>query len=451
MECETMNTKTQNQSPTEKHETRFAEWKSPQGLEFASLEVKVAYQERIQMVKDVVELKKPARVPVCPSVGFFPFAYASVTAEEAMYDYERLGYALKKYHTDFQPDSLAASPIYGPGKVFEILDYKLYRWPGHGVSTTSPYQCIEAEYMKADEYDHFLNDPSDYFKRVYLPRIFGTLEPWGMLGPYTDILELPFTGGSIIPYGIPPVAESFNKLLQAGQAAMEWIQACMAIDGETMATLGIPGLIGGFSKAPFDILGDTLRGTRAIMLDMYRQPDKLLEAMERLVPLAIDLGVRSVTMNHHAIVFIPLHKGADGFMSNKDFEKFYWPTLKAVILGLVEQGIVPYMFVEGGYNQRLDIIADKDIPAGTTMWIFDQSDMNEVKKRFLGWACYGGNVPASMLKAGSPEDVENYVKNLIEEVAQDGGFLLSTGAVIDDAKPENMHAMIEAGKKYGQF
>ena len=446
-----MNTQTEKLAQSEKFEIRFAEWSSPEGLEFANSEAKRAYQDRVQMVKDVVQLKKPERIPVCPSVGFFPFSYAGVTAEEAMYDYERLGYALKKYHADFQPDSLAASPIYGPGKVFELLDYKLYQWPGHGVSPTSSYQCLEAEYMHADEYDHFLNDPSDFFKRVYLPRIFGALEPWGMLGPFTDILELPFTGGSFIPYGIPPVAESFQKVLQAGQAAMEWIQACLAIDGETIATQGIPGLIGGFSKAPFDTIGDTLRGTRAIMLDMYRQPDKLLTALDRLVPLAIDMGVRTANMNHHSIVFIPLHKGADGFMSNKDFEKFYWPTLKAVILGLVEQGIVPYMFVEGGYNQRLDIITDKDIPEGSALWVFDQTDMKEVKKRFTGWASFGGNVPGSMLKAGSPEDVEAYVKTLIGEVGQDGGFLLSTGAVIDDAKPENMHAMIAAGKKYGQY
>ncbi len=48
------------------------------------------------------------------------------------------------------------------------------------------------------------------------------------------------------------------------------------------------------------------------------------------------------------------------------------------------------------------IIADPDIPKGSTIWIFDQTDMLEVKKRFQGWACYGGNVPVSLLKAGTP-------------------------------------------------
>jgi uroporphyrinogen-III decarboxylase len=161
--------------------------------------------------------------------------------------------------------------------------------------------------------------------------------------------------------------------------------------------------------------------------------------------------VRSASTNHNPVAFIPLHKGADGFMSNKDFETFYWPTLKAVVLGLIAEGVVPYLFVEGGYNQRLDIIADPDIPAGTTIWIFDQSDMREVKKRFTGWACFGGNVPVSLLKAATPQEVSDYVKRLIDEVGQDGGYILSTGAVLDDAEAENLHAMIDTGKEYGKY
>ncbi len=438
-------------SPSEKLEARFAAWIEAEGVPFATPEARQAYLDRVQMVKDAVQLRKPVRIPVCPNTGFYPFAYAGVTAEEAMYDYDKLGYALKKYHADFEPDSLASAPIYGPGKVFELLDYKLYRWPGHGVPSTSPYQCVEAEYMRGDEYDMFIRDPSNFFMRAYLPRVFGALDPWQMLAPFTDILELPFLGGFMVPVGIPPVQESFQKLVAAGQQAMEWIQAALAIDGATISTLGIPPLIGGFTKAPFDTLGDTLRGTRAIMLDMYRQPAKLLAALDRLVPIAIEMGIRSSTNNKNPVCFIPLHKGADGFMSNKDFKTFYWPTLKAVILGLIEQGVVPYMFVEGGYNQRLDIITDSDIPAGSTIWIFDQSDMNEVKKRFTGWACFGGNVPASLLKAGTPQQVSDHVKALIDAVGRDGGYILSTGAVLDDAEAGNLHAMIDTCKDYGRY
>lgn len=446
-----MTSKTEQKlSPAEKREARFAEWRSP-GVSFASPEAERGYRERTQLIKDVVDLKKPARVPVCPIIGFYPFAYAGVTAREAMYDTEKLGLALKKFHTDFLPDTLSSAPIYGSGQVFEALDYRLYRWPGHGVADRAPYQCVEAEYMRADEYDQFINDPSGFFGRFYLPRVFGALEAWQMQAPLTDILELPFFGPYIVPIGLPPVQAAYQKLLEAGRLAMEWIQAAAAIDGATMTTLGLPALIGGFTKAPFDTLGDTLRGTRGIMMDKFRQPNKLLAAMERLVPLAIDMGVRTATQGRNPMVFIPLHKGADGFLSNDDFKKFYWPTLKAVILGLIQEGLVPYLFVEGGYNQRLDIITDPDIPRGATIWVFDQTDMKEVKKRFTGWACFGGNLPVSMLKAATPDQVRTAVRRLIDDLAPDGGYLLANGAVLDDAEAENLHAMIQTGKEYGVY
>ena len=41
-----------------------------------------------------------------------------------------------------------------------------------------------------------------------------------------------------------------------------------------------------------------------------------------------------------AFAMFPLHKGADGFMSQDQFEKFYWPTLKAFMEGLNEAGLV---------------------------------------------------------------------------------------------------------------
>ncbi len=161
-----MDAQWQKLTPVEKFEERIKMWLAPQGVEFASPEMEQAYQRRVKVIKDVIQLKKPERVPVCPIIGFYPFAYAGVTAQDAMYDYEKLGYALKKFHADFVPDPHANAPIYGSGKVVEILDYKLYRWPGHGLPPTAPYQAVESDYMHADEYDLLINDRS-----------------WGIKGP----------------------------------------------------------------------------------------------------------------------------------------------------------------------------------------------------------------------------------------------------------------------------
>lgn len=446
-----MDAQWQKMSPAERFEARYQTWASAPGVQFATLEAERAYKERAQMFKDVVQLKKPVRVPILGNSGIFPFSYAGVTVEEGMCDYQKLGLAWKKYNRDFEFDTLSSCLLAGPSKVFEILDYKLYHWPGHGVGPTSSYQCLESEYMRAEDYDQYIADPSNFFFRTYLPRIFGALDAWQMLPPFTDILEMPFVGLNMVAVGLPPVQAAFQRFLAAGQAAFEWIQVAGGVDAESVATLGLVSTMSGFTKAPFDILGDTLRGTRAIMLDKFRRPGKLLAAMERTVPLAIDLAVRNATNNKGLFAFIPLHKGADGFMSDEDFKKFYWPQLKAVILGLVNEGVVPFLFVEGGYNQRLDVIVDSDIPAGTTFWLFDKTDMKEVKHRLAGWAAFGGNVPASLLQTSTAGEVQTYVKRLIDDVAGDGGFILSTGAVIDHARPENLHAMIDTGREYGVY
>jgi hypothetical protein len=439
------------QTREQKFETRFAKWAGA-ALPFATPEAEAAYKERAQIFRDVFQCKKPVRVPVMIMPGIVPFGYADITTEEAMYDYDKLGMAFKKYNADFETDTVISCGMAGSGPLFDILDYKLYQWPGRGVDPRASYQALEDEFMKADEYDLLINDPSDFFTRFYFPRVFAALAGWSQLGPITDVTELPFTGPYMLAAGLPPVAAAYQKLLEAGQEALRWISAVGPIDVHSMATLGLPDFIGGATKAPFDTLGDTLRGTRAIMLDKFRRPNQVLAAMERLVPLAVASGVRSATNKNVPIVFIPLHKGADGFMSDADFKKFYWPTLKAVIVGLVNEGIVPFMFVEGGYNQRLDVIAqDKDIPAGTTFWLFDKTDMKAVKERWSGWACFGGNVPASLLSTSGPQEVEGYVRQLLADVACDGGFILAPGAVVDHAKPENMRAMLDACRKYGVY
>ncbi len=428
----------------EKFEARFAEWAS-QPIPFATPEAEAAYKERVQMWKDVIQLKKPVRVPFLMTSGIHPFMHAGITTEEGMYDYEKMSYAFKKYNDDFQTDTVVSCGMAGSGPLFDILDYKLYQWPGRGVDPKASYQALEGEFMKADEYDILINDPTDFFMRYYLPRVFNSLSGWSTLGPMTDVVELPFTGGYMIGAGLPPAAKAWETMLEAGREALKWAGFVGATDGASIAKHGLPAFIGGACKAPFDTLGDTLRGTRAIMLDKFRQPKKVLAAMERLVPLAIASGVRGVAGSKNPFVFMPLHKGADGFMSDKDFKTFYWPQLKAVIIGLVNEGCVPYLFVEGGYNQRIEVIAqDPDIPAGSTLWIFDKTDMNEVKRLWGGWACFGGNVPASLLSTGAAADVTAYCKKLIADVAGDGGFVLSPGAVVDHCKPENMRAMLDA-------
>ena len=327
-------------TPDQRYEARMQAWFATEAdIPFASDDARAAWRERMQMLRDAIELKKPKRVPVLPTGGLLPARYAGMTAREAYYDYEKAEQAWLKFNAEFDYDAAFSTfAVIFPGELYDLLDLKLISWPGHGTDDDAHFQYNEQEWMHEDEYDLLIRDPSSFWQRTYLPRIFGALAPWSILDPFTDIWEPPVNVPTFFPFSLPPVQQMLETLVEAGKAAGKWIMGPGGVDGKVMATYGRPAVFGGAAKAPYDIIGDTLRGTRGIMLDKFRQPEKLLAAMERLVPLAIDQGRRGADFTKCPIVFIPLHKGADGFLSDADFHTFYWPTLKAVVKGLIDEG-----------------------------------------------------------------------------------------------------------------
>ena len=430
----------------EKQEKQFSVWLRGEGIPFVDDDAYAAYRRRVSLIKGAVQMKEmPARIPICPSAGFFPVQYAGVSMYDAMYDYDILTAAWTKYCDDFTPDAYNAPMSVVPGRPLDILDFKLCKWPGRGVSKQHEYQYVEDEFMKADEYQDLIDDPTGYFMRTYFPRIFGTLKPFEKLPLLPPVNEIPCIPPALIPFGTEDIQQAFESLLEAGQETLRWFAAVRRLNGAIIGK-GYPAFSGGFTKAPFDVIGDTLRGTRGIMLDMYRHPDELREACERITPFVIKSGVASCKAAGHIMPFIPLHKGADGFMSDDQFLKFYWPTLRKLIIGLVNEGCVPQLFAEGKYNQRLEAICD--VPKGKTVWWFDQTDMRRAKKTVGQAACIAGNVPVSLLCTGTPQDVRAYCKDLMDSVGKDGGFIFSTGAGMQGAKVENVKAMLAAAQQY---
>ena len=133
----------------------------------------------------------------------------------------------------------------------------------------------------------------------------------------------------------------------------------------------------------------------------------------------------------------------------KQFDTFYWPSLKKVMNALINEGLVQHMFAEGGYNSRLESI--NEFPKGTVAWYFDKTDMARAKK-ILGSKCaIQGNLASSLIVTGTPEDVKKQCRKLIEECGQGGGYILSAGAIADNPKLENLRAMVEAVKEYGVY
>ena len=79
------------------------------------------------------------------------------------------------------------------------------------------------------------------------------------------------------------------------------------------------------------------------------------------------------------------------------------------------------------------------------------TDMKKFKQLAGDRMAVMGDVPASMLAAGTPADVDKYVKGLIE-LFEGKGLILCPGCDAPiNAKPENMQAVVEATHKYGKL
>jgi uroporphyrinogen-III decarboxylase len=432
----------------EKREQRFQTWLSAPGITFSGPEAKKGFEARVTRLVKCLRLEKPDRVPCILPAGQFPLHYAGTTTRIAMYNYEEMKRAWRMFQRDFDSDTCVAPTFdVSSGRTNEIIQTQMMKWPGHGLGMDADMaQFVEGEYMKADEYDHLLKDPGDFFWRVCLPRTLFAFKPFRKLAPFRGSIAMPnaFLGAATQP----DVREAFQAIIDAGKELEIFQQAQMEVAMEGQAA-GFPMLMGGMAAAPFDFLGDTLRGTHGIMTDIFRQPDKIHEAMEVITPWIVEGALAQANASGRPLVFFALHKGDDAFISDKNFEIFYWPSLKKVILQLVAEGCVPLLFAEGRMNRRLEAI--KDLPKSSVLWWFDRTDMARAKQVLGDVACISGNVPASMMCLGTPQEVKEYCRKLIEDCAKNGGFILTGGSAAHKTTAAHLRAMMDAVKEYGVY
>ncbi len=430
----------------EKRKKRLADYVSGKGIKFRSTRAENLYHERVDRQLKANMCQEPDRVPVSLPTGNYPAYYVGSDFKTMMYDYKACVAAWRKFMVDFADDmdSFMGPGFVFSGRVMDIMDYKNYSWPGHGLGDdVNTFQFIEAQYMKADEYDAFIKDPSDFGFRVITPRTVGAAEPLKDFPPLSTLMGTPMSMSR--PFIQPEIREAFKRMIAAGEESERQMKILEVFNREAVE-MGFPAGRGGMGIAPFDVIGDFLRGTTGAAIDMFRQPDKLLEAIDVITEINIK---RFIETPGHTIGF-PLHKGDDTFMSRKQFEKFYWPSLKKTIDALIEEGFMVSLFAEGAYNERLEYIGD--FPKGWVTWMFDKTDMARAKKMIGDKCCISGNVPGSIVITGTPRQVKEECRKLIETCAPGGGYILAGGCTATETKnPANFRAFMEAAREYGMY
>ena len=410
------------------------------------------YQERETRVRDAIGLKEPDRVPVIIRGENFAARYAGLPFAAAYYDPASFRSALKKTILELEPDmGGGSSTLAASGTALEMLGMKQLLWPGGTLPSDVTHQFVETEYMREEEYDLFITDPTDFILRYYLPRVFESLRPLSGLASVMPIQNSAAFPSILHLFGTTEMGSALDILHRAGREQEKWRRSLADFE-EEMAYLGFPlASHATFGGAPFDAISDYLRGMRGTMLDMYRCPDKLLTACERIMDWRLarsspaDLTRRGSPKRAGGAIL----RGSDGFMSKAQFERFYWPGLKRTMQSTIELGFVPFLFCEGTCNSRLEYFLE--LPKGRFVLHFDETDMGLAKTVLGSHCCIMGNVPASLLSVGSPAQVEEYCRDLFRVAGRGGGFILTSGGFLDDARPANVKAMVDSAKKYGRY
>lgn len=404
--------------------------------------------EREKRIMDAIRLKPTDRVPVLSALGYFPAKYVGIPCSAAYYDFDAWYAAYEKTLRDFQPDMIYQQG-FTPGKALEILNPKQMRWPGHGVDPYQGHQSIEIDNMQADEYDLYMKDTSDYMFRIFMSRTSDKLAGLATLPPLSDLAGGPMgIQAMALAFSDPKMSKAIRTLQQAGREMRKW-RPKIAKFNKLIRDNGFPQYLQGAAMPPFDVISHSLRGMSGTMMDMFRQPAKLEEMCEFILKKTLERPAPPPNEYGNTRMFMTNTRGDDTFLSMKQFQRFYWPTFKKLVLGLVKKGLTPCIFFEGNFTSRLEYLLE--FPKGSILARFDTTDIFRAKEVLRDHVCIEGNVPSSLLQVGTVQQVKDYCKKLIDVVGKGGGYILSPRSSTDEVKPENLKAMIEFTKEYGKY
>lgn len=390
------------------------------------------YQERLRRYVTAMRNEKPDRIPIRPFVAEFTARYAGYTCQEVSHDYRRAFEAAVKTAKDFDWDAVVPNMVYVWTGLAQVAGLRYYGIPGIGIPHTSGFNYIEpAEdqaFMKEDEYDELIKDPTGFLYNVWLPRVSTEVNKIGEPSTYRNNLALVKSAMAMLTY-----------FYAFGPQVQRLRTECGAVSA-----------ISGIFKAPFDIIADKLRGYVGLTMDMHTQPKKVLAACEALMPHLCHVGCTTADPARQVPIGFWMHRGCVPFISPKQYDSHYWPTLKPIIQEFWKQGHQTLFYAEGKWKHHLESF--RELPDRSIVFHCDQDDVFDVHRRLHDKFAISGGIPNILLSFGKPDEVRDYVTRVVREVGKEGGYILDAGAIMqDDTNVENMKVMTQVGRELGGY
>ena len=393
---------------------------------------KALYDQRLKRYVTAMRNEKPDMVPIRPFVAEFTAKYAGFTCQEVTHDYQKAFEAARKCAADFDWDAVVGNMVYVWTALTEAIGLKYYGVPGIHIDADVGFQYREPPeqeaFMKPEEYDALIEDPTGFLFNVWLPRV----------------------SNDVCAIGEPATFRNNLSFLKGGMALMQYFTSF----GDQAALLreqcGTVSAISGILKAPLDILADKLRGYVGLCMDLLERPQKVLAACRALAPYLTQVALSGADPEKNVPITIWMHRGCVPFVSEEHFKTIYWPTLKPIIETIWSQGHQVLFYAEGNWDMHLESFAELE-PA-SIIYHVDKGDILKVHKAIGDRFCISGGLDNVLLSYGTEDEVRSACKKIIEEVAQDGGYIMDASAIVqNDAKIENVKAMTEFTREYGVY
>ncbi|MCC7377530.1 MAG: hypothetical protein IT581_22915 [Verrucomicrobiales bacterium] len=390
------------------------------------------YQERLSRYVAAMRNEKPDRVPIRPFVAEFTARYAGFTSQQVAHDYRLAFEAAVRTAKAFQWDAVVPNMVYVWTGLAQAAGLRYYGIPGIGIPHTTGFNYIEPPedraFMREDEYDALIADPTAFLYEVWLPRVS------------TEVCQP----------GATVTRRNQLALVKSSMAMLSYFYAFGPQIERLRTECGCCSAIAGIFKAPFDILADKLRGYIGLTMDMQRQPAKVLAACEALMPHLCHVGLTTADPSKLVPIGFWMHRGCVPFISPRQFASHHWPTLKPIIEEFWKQGHQTLFYAEGKWRHHFD--AFRELPDRSIVFHCDQDDVFEAHRRLHDKFALSGGVPNVLLSYGKPEEVRGFCERVLSEVAADGGYIMDASAIMqDDTQVENMRVLTNTTRELGVY
>lgn len=411
-----------------------------------------AIKQKVDRIEKSVRLEKTDRPPLflLLSNSGFQARHAGYTMAEITYDYDKFNRSLVKFAQDFDLDWTFANAAIGnfinhimiddhpdiaaflnflTGPIHDILQDNYTRWPGRELEDNDPPQFVGGKFLEIDEYQLLIDDPKACINEVIFPRAYRALSEPGSGGSH----------GALIKLGME-VARLGGSMIAQGMQLRE---------------IGYPQAVMGMCYNPYDTIADYVRHFDNTITDFHRVPEKIKQAVEALLPFALKFvevttavppEMKDAYDFTNPFVFYPLH--LNEFLSPRLYNRYYWPPLKELVEADIAAGRIPWIFFEGDQTPHLETLLE--LPRGKIIAHFERPDWNKVAETVGGHQCVMGGLPPSLLISGTPAEVKDHVRKMVD-LFKDGGLILANaqGSLPREVKEENLDAVVEAVKEMG--